>query len=440
MRNVGDNVTFTLPGTTTDDIRYCWKWWDGSVDCTTVNTIQKTLNMGGNPLDSFVVRYAVEPVDVNGNFADYNGTLAVNNPPTIVIGSASLTQNGQEVNFPTTASVTVYDLEGDLLSFQWTDNGVFVSTGTQIPVGLIAGTYAGTYAGQFWGTRASLDFVVENSTTLGLTITDANGGVTAIDFPLYGFKRVGQTFSPVSGPVSQLGSTTNLYTVVLGQPAVFSVFALTADYATRFSWGFWGTNGWANPTSSNGVTTSFPDGSIQNTVTVSTVGEQPGQKKAEVFIYDLLHTTLTQLLIPVDLVLNSPPTIERVTLTPEVPAHGDWVQCVVDYVDQSENICTVAWDFTTTSLTLEETTTTTTGTSTGTLVFNGLGTVVVTTVTVRTTTVTGTTTSETDTTLYGRTVWLNSGPGAAGSTISGNCTVIDRFGASTSLPFSVVLS
>lgn len=420
MNNVGDVKTFTLPGTTTDGIRYCWLWWDGSADCTTVNTIDKTLNRGGNPLDSFLVRYVAEPVDANGQFADYPGSLIVNNPPTVVIGSATLSQNGQEVNFVTTASVTVYDLEGDLLSYAWTDNGLFIGEGTQTPLGLIPGTYAGTYAGQFWGTQVSLNFTVEHSTTLGLAITDANGGETDISFPIYGFKRVGQTFSPVSGPVSQLGSTTNLFTVVLGQPAVFSVFALTPDYATRFSWGFWGTNGWANPTSSNGVTTSFPDGSIQNTVTVSTVGEQPGQKKAEVFIADLLHTTLTQLLIPVDLVVNSPPTIDSVTLVPAAPAHGDWVQCIVDYVDTSENICTVRWNF---NVTGQAPIFTTTGSGTNTV-----------------TTITGTTTASSTATLYGRTVWLDTHSSVAGSTLSGGVTVIDRFNAQTSLPFSTVLT
>lgn len=392
MSNVGDIKTFTLPGTTTDGLRYVWKWWDGSVDCTTSNTIQKALNTGGNPADGFMVRYVVEPVDSNGKSAEYSGALVVNNPPSIVPGSTALSQNGQQVNFTTTASLTVYDLEGEALTFGWTDNTVAIGSGTITPVGLIPGTYAGTYAGMFWGTRASIDLLVEHSTPLGLTITDASGGETSIEFPIHGFQRVGATFSPSSGPQSQLGSASSLPIVVVGEPAVFSVYATTPDFSTVFTWGFWGTNGWAVPTSSNGTTSVFPDGSIQNTAVKDTAHELPGRKEAQVFIADLLHSTLTQILIPVDLVVNGPPLISAVTNEPVSPVAGDWIKFSVDYADPNADIAVVKWDFT---VPLK--------------------------------------------TLWGRTVWLDTGTMTPSQAVLGSCTVYDRFNASDSSNINVQL-
>lgn len=391
--NVGDVKTFTLPGTLTSDMRYVWKWWDGQTDCTTVNSINKSLNMGGNPSDGFLLRYTVTPVDPLGQSAEYAGNFVANNPPQIVVGSARLSQNGQQVNFDTTASVDVYDLEGQQLSYAWTSDGVFLGHGTATPIGLIPGTYSGTYCGLFWGTRVSLDYTVEHIVTLGLNVTDALGGETEIEFPLYGYRLADAAYAPVASPLTQTDESSSLPIVTIGEPAVFSVYAATPVATTRFSWVFSGTNGWASPTSSEGVANTLPDGSVQSTVVKSTTSEVPGHKIAEVDVIDITHDTRAHIEIPIELVLNESPIIDSTEFLPAAPVAGNWVKFSVNYVDPNADIATVIWNFTSPSVVL-----------------------------------------------YGRTVWVDTLGMSSGNVVVGTCTVYDRFNATDSEAISVTLA
>lgn len=393
MNNVGDIKTFTLAGTSTLDMRYVWEWWDGQTDCTTVNSINKALNVGGNPADAFQLRYSVTPVNALGQSETYYGVLPVNNPPQFVIGSAGLSQNGKQVTFTTTASVDIYDYEGHTLDYAWTVDDVFISHGTETPIGMVAGTYAGTYCGMFWGTRVSLNYEVDKVATLGLTVTDSVGGEASIEFPLYGYNVTDAAYAPVAGPQTQSGDAASLPVVTIGEPAVFSVYAGTPEAYTQFSWSFSGTDGWTVPSSTVGVTNTLPDGSVQNTATKVTTNELPGHKIATVDVIDTAHDTRAHIEIPVELVLNDDPIISGLSLVPAAPAAGDWIKFSVDYTDPNSDIASVTWVFTNPSITL-----------------------------------------------YGRTVWLDTTGLVSGNTVQGSCTVYDRFNASDSEAISVMLA
>ena len=142
----------------------------------------------------------------------------------------------------------------------------------------------------------------------------------------------------------------------------------------------------------NGVTSTLPDGSTQNTVTKSTSGEVPGHKVAEVDVIDISHDVRAHIEIPIDLVLNEAPIIDSVEYTPEAPIAGGWIKFAVNYVDPNTDIATVTWTFTNPAVTL-----------------------------------------------YGRTVWVNTDGMSTGNTVQGTCMVADRFNATDSTPITVML-
>lgn len=391
--NVGDVKSFTLTGTKTDGFRYVWRWWDNSVDCTQVNTIEKTLNIGGNPSDGLQVRYTVEVVDDHGHSAQYGGALVVNNPPSIVLGSARVSDNGKLVAYTTRASVQVYDLENQALTFSWTAGAAtHLGSGNTTPLGPIAGTYAGTYVGLYAGTEASIDFSVTQNTTLTLTVTDSADGVTEVDFPLYGYTRTDPYASAAVSPSSQSSDASAQPVVTGGEDATFALYTSAGAPRTVFVWGFWGTNGWTIPSSSNGSTTVLPDGSLRNVVLKATVNEAPGDKLAEVTAIDLDHNTVTVITVPVQVISNDPPIISQVIATPSSPVAGQTVRLSVDATDPNADLLEFQWILNSPAVTL-----------------------------------------------WGRTVYVDTTGLITGEVVAGNVTAFDRLGATDQRSFSIQL-
>jgi len=391
--NVGDVKSFTLSGTKTDGFRYVWKWWDGSVDCTQVNTIDKTLNLGGNPSDGYQVRYTVEVVDDHGHSAQYAGALPVNNPPSIVLGSARVSDNGKLVAYTTKASVQVYDLENQDLAFSWrVGQAVHLGSGDTVNLGMIPGTYAGTYVGLFAGTEASINYSVTQNAVLTLTVTDSEDGSTDINFPLYGYTRTDPYVSSAVTPSSQSSDASAQPVVTDGENATFALYTAAGAPRTVFVWGFWGTNGWTIPSSSNGSTQVLPDGSIRNVVIKATTGEAPGEKLAEVTAIDLDHNTVTVLTVPVQVISNDPPSVLQVTNIPSSPIASETIRLSVDATDPNNDLLEIQWTF-----------------------------------------------SSPASTLWGRTVYVDTTGMLTGQVVAGFVTATDRLGATAQRSFSIPL-
>jgi hypothetical protein len=390
--NVGDIKNFSINGTSTAGLTYVWKFWDNSVDATTVPTTTKVLNMGGDPRYSGTLQVTVEVVDALGQSGVYQTIITVNNPPQVVPGSASATPNGKIISFSTVLQAVVYDLEGSGMSFSWASGGVSLGSGSNSYFGPVASYWNGTNVGVASGTLVSLGYTVEGSTELNLTVTDGDGGETVIDFPVYGFQRTDTYFSPSAGPESKVGDASSEPIVTIGENAAFTVYSSTTD-RTVFVWGFWGTNGWTIPSSSNGSTSQLPDGTVRNTVLKVTTGETPGNKLAEVTAIDLDHNVFSIVTIPVVVINNDPPQAVTYEVHPAVPIAGGDIKFSASYTDPNLDLVTTKWTF-----------------------------------------------SSPSQILWGRTVWVDTAGMSSGQTVEGKFEVFDRFGAVDEISFSLILA
>lgn len=392
MNNVGDIKTFTINGTQTDGLTYVWKWWDGSVDATTVPQAQKKLNMGGDPRWSGTLPVQVEVVDALGRSGQYNSSIVVNNPPQLVPGTAMVDPNGKFVTYETVIKATVYDLLNQPLSFAWSSGDLSLGAGNQTSVGLVDAYWNGTYVGQANGYEASFPHTVDGSTELTLTVVNAGGGELVITLPVYGFERSDTYFAPSAGPESQTGDASSVPVVTVGENASFSIYTSNSN-RTVFSWGFWGTNGWSIAHSTNGSTTLLPDGTWRNTVLKTTTGESPGSKLAEVVAYDLDHDVFSVVTIPVTVLSNDPPDALSYEISPIVPIAGDWIRFRANYTDPNRDIVTTRWEFSSPYLFV-----------------------------------------------WGRTAWVDTAGMTSGQEVNGKFTVYDRLGASDEITFSIILA
>lgn len=393
MNNVGDIKTFTMYGTHTDGLTYVWKWWDGSIDATLLPTTTKRLNIGGDPRWSGTLPVEVEVVDHYGKSGVYNTSIVVNNPPQIVAGSAGATPNGQLITYDTILHATAYDLEGHGMSFSWEHKGLLLGAGSGTYAGQVDAYWNGTYVGQASGTTVTFSYPVEGSTNVTLTVTDAEGGETEVDFPVYGFQRSDVYFAPSAGPESQTGDASSEPIVTAGEDAAFTVYSAAASPGrTAFVWGFWGTNGWTFPSSSNGATSILPDGTTRNVVMKATAGETPGNKLAEVTIYDLDTNTFAIVTVPVLVVSNDPPEAASYEVKPEIPLAGQMLRFTANYTDPNRDLVTTRWQF-----------------------------------------------SSPAAVAWGRTVFVSTAGMNPGDTVGGKFTVYDRLGYSDEISFSFTL-
>jgi hypothetical protein len=326
-----------------------------------------------------------------GNSGIYQTSIAVVNPPQIVPGTALVDPNGKFITFSTVVKATVYDFLNQAMDFDWSSNGIALSAGTLVPVGLVDAYWHGTHVGVAYGTQASFPHQVIGSTELTLTVTNTDGGELVIDFPIYGFQRSDTYFAPSAGPESQTGDASSEPLVTAGENAAFTIYSSTSN-RTLFVWGFWGTNGWTFPSSTNGDTSILPDGTVRNVVLKATTGETPGNKLAEVTAYDLDHGVFSIITIPVIVINNDPPQAVGYEIFPPLPIAGGDIKLSASYTDPNRDLVTTKWTIYSPSQIL-----------------------------------------------WGRTVWVDTDGMSTGNTVEGKFEVFDRFGAVDEASFSLVL-
>ena len=397
MNNVLDVKTFILNGNEpTQPIRYVWKWWDGSTDVTSTGTVAKQLNVGGNPADDYQVRYSCEAVNENGQSSVYAGAVVVNNPPGLVLGSTSLSNNGGDFSFRTKASLIAYDFENGTLGFEWFSGGQSLGEGNPSVYGLVNGTYAGTIAAACVGVVNFIDYDVVENGSLTCNIWDESGGITSIQFYLFGQSPVKSYSAPqvvayqatidsASEPVVRIGEASY---------AEFTVYTQANANPTSFTWTFHGSNGWAATTHSAGTTTPLENGAYQNSVLKTTRQETEGQKYAVCNIVDISTGLSAETVIPVYLESNNTPVFVSATVLPASPALGDILSFEVTATDSDLDIVSYKWYF-----------------------------------------------PDYSKTLYGRKVFVSSEGLSPGNTLSGHVTITDSMGAAiTQIVESAVLS
>lgn len=346
MNNVGEIKTFLLNGQQpAEPLAYVWKFWDSDVIVTTSGTVSKALNIGGDPSDSYLVRYSATVVDDIGQSTYFPDSLSVNNPPSIIPGSARLSHNGETFSFQTHGTLIAYDLESQPVQFSWYAGGRFLGVGTNnFDYAHATGTYAGTDVGFRLVSSSGIDYTVTANGSLVCLIWDNAGGTTAVDFPLYGRP-------PQAVPLSS-NSSSGVSVDAAGTPSVrigpnafaqFVVYTPSQTHPLTFQWAYFGSNGWAHTAYSSGTTTAFSDGSFQN-LDIKFVGnESPGPKTAECFVRDSSTGHVSTVKLGILLTANHVPAINSVTILPAVPHVGDVLSFSVNATDADNDLVHYKW-------------------------------------------------------------------------------------------------
>lgn len=348
MNNVGEIKTFILNGNTpTQPMRYVWKWWDGTVDVTTSGTVSKQLNTGGNPADGYQLRYACEAVNEVGQSSEFYGAISVNNPPSVVLGSTSLSKNGGDFSFRTKASIVAYDIEGSDLAFEWYAGGNYLGPGNTRFTGVVSGTYAGTYCGEFGGTNSYVNYDVVENGSLICRVYDLDGGTQAIPFYLFGQSPAQAYTAPTALAWESTIDAASSPTVRIGvnQYAEFTVYTQENANPTEFVWTFHGSNGWATTTYSTGTTTELENGAYKNQALKATYGQTAGPKVGECRLRDILTGNVVYVNVPVYLETNTGPEILSYEILPSSPTVGDILSFAVTAIDADLDLISVKWYF-----------------------------------------------------------------------------------------------
>ena len=392
--NVGDIQEFQLGGgpPTPQNLAFVWAWWDGTTDVTNIPKVIKTINMGGDPNNAFQLLFSCTVVDDIGQNQVFAGTVAVNNPPSLLPGSARLLANDRTFPFPTYGTLAAYDLESQALSFSWSGNGVFLGNGTNFfNFGHVTGTYAGQPVGQRMVSSSGIDFIATGAGSLVCNIMDSQGGTAVVEFPIYGKapQSINLSSNASASGVSVDAAGTPQIRIGANEFAQFVVYTPSQTHQLGFQWAYFGSNGWAQTLYSNGTTTAFSDGSFQNVDIKPVAGETPGPKVAEVFVRDNTTGQISTVKLGITLLIDNPPTISGVDILPTTPHVGDFMSFSANATDTDFDLVHYAWQFT----------------------------------------------SPVVSNLYGRKVFLNTTGYPHGQRITGVLTVIDNLGAATTFNF-----
>lgn len=300
MNQVGQTKRFTLePAPTVSEfgtLAYVWKWWDGTVDATTQNTVTKKLNLGGN------LAYDIEVVNMQGQSGSYGSSIFVNSPP-VIVRSPTISRNNASFNYTTELQLKAYDPDGGAVSFLWYETGTALGGGTTV-------TMSGT------GTNTFTRNVTQDETLTVLAI-DTDAGTQALNFELYGVAPSPPEVIQSALPRSLTSDTANLPSAVIG-PDEFVDFTLFAsdvtDGSLAYEWAFYGTNGWSVDSFSAGTTSLVSPGVFQNTVRKDISGETAGEKVAEGTVVNVASGQST--------VVRSTVTLEE-SVAPEIASIGN---------------------------------------------------------------------------------------------------------------------
>lgn len=324
MNQVGDLKTFRVLGTPPvyPDPIYVWKFWDGQAMATGTESgsIQKRLNLGGNPAEGggppFVVPYRCDICDQLGNVVQViTSTIAVNNPPTVV-GAPTITPNNQAFPFQTQIVLNAYDLENGGLDFYWYYGTTPVGGGVKSGPVNVAGTYYGTLPGltRDLYTDTFNATVYGSGTVLTCKIVDGNGGTTSINVPVQGYDPGSPQFSVAAQPESLTTDASTLPTHIIapGQNVQFSVYAADETPGElAFMWYFYGSNGWSSTRVTTGTVIPMERGARSDYLR-SIAFETPGVRTAVVSVTNLATGRSVYSSIPVTLVANQAPEMDSV--------------------------------------------------------------------------------------------------------------------------------
>lgn len=368
MNQVGQNKTFMLSATSGSQIySYVWKFWDSTSEATVYPTVQKMLNIGGNPLDDRSLYYTCNPVAVDGQQVVVNGSLQVNNPPGIV-PSPSISANNEYLPFTARLQLDAFDVDESLgdspLAFDWYLGTYALGNGTLGTPYIFDGTWAGNDTVVVQSLTAQpcyYDTVVYSNRTIRCYVQDQSGGITYVDFDLRGYVRPPLETGIVAstGNLGEGASALPVKRIGYGEFFEFVVDARDAgDAALSFSWNFAGSNNWTVPSTGAGAVTQNPDGSWRSTFLKDLTGEvvTTGTEKTATAVCTVISPSArTDVEVSVVLVENSGPNNivitywDAVTDAPIVPpgpvTQGTKIRYEATVTDPDGDICYVYWSF-----------------------------------------------------------------------------------------------
>ena len=339
MNNVGDIKTFTVaaapPGG--NNLTYVWKWWDNTVDVTVVPTVDKKLNVGGVNLP-VTCQYCNE----FGAYSTLTTSVTVNSPP-VIIGNAVITANDRLFPFSTQMETRSYDPEAaGALSFAWYVGNQFIGSGTTtIPS---AGTYRNYYT---WPN-------VNNNLTFTQRITDANAGVTALDYSIRGYAPTGLTGGGSAISNSIISNTNNLGEVVIGpgQTVTFTVYAIDLNPGQlQFTWSLQTYDGWTFNYTTVQTPAQLSNGSYRSQIVIGVAAQYPGLKTARCTVLNVATGQSIELKQTVQLNASQTPVIHSVST--DAPVVGgvysilntSYVHFTGTATDRNNLLLNYRWDF-----------------------------------------------------------------------------------------------
>lgn len=270
MNNVGESKAFRYkPSAPTAGLRYVFSFWDGTTEVNTTGTAIKVLNAGGNPADSFLLRWSGTTVDDRGEAAGNSAAFVVNNPP-VIVQAPQATVNDAAFPYDTELSLEAYDLEGHVpLSFNWWRGGTKVLYSSGTSTGSVSGTYSGTYTGLAYPARSSHLWVtnVTQPEMVRVDVVDSQSGTTTLNFSLLGRKPTNPYGTPMveTGSLVADASGPPRSRVGAGLKAKFILHTEVLDSGTvTCDWGFPQYLGWLGGVSGTNAPVAYPPVQLAN--------------------------------------------------------------------------------------------------------------------------------------------------------------------------------
>lgn len=345
--NVGDIKTFTLENAPAGGggYTYVWKWWDGTVSVTGVPSVEKQLNIGG------VLAYTLTQSDELGRSVIYNGTITVNFPPTI-IGSPTVSNNDTSFPYSSLLSSVSYDPDhpgGTELSFAWYNGPTLIGSGTTtIPS-------AGTYHNTLEVNNISAD------ETITQIITDTENSATILNYFLRGFTPSGLQGSSSSISNSLVSSANNLSQIIIGpgQVATFTAYAQdTSPGQLQFVWSAGTLNGWSSDLTVTNIPGPLPNGLYKSQISRNVGTETAGLKT--VFCTVTNETTLQNLVFDTTVTLINAQAPVVTAISTDAPiinggyavSQSGFVHFSAQAADPNSALLSYRWDFTQPVITL----------------------------------------------------------------------------------------
>lgn len=366
MHQVGQTKIFALSATSGSQIySYVWKFWDGTSEATPQPAVEKVLNMGGDPTDDRNLQYSCTLVAVNGAEVAMNGSLQVNNPPSIV-PSPTISENDTYLPFSTRLRLDAYDLDegsGDTpLTFDWYLGSYYLGNGTLGTPYSFNGSWAGNGIVVVQSLTAQpcyYDTTVYGNRVIRCYVQDYSGGVTYVDFDLRGYVRPALETGIVAN-TANLGSDSSalpIKRIGFGEYFEFIVDARdAANDVLNFSWNCAGSNDWTVPSTGAGAVSQNPDGSWRSVYIKDLTNEvvSSGTQKTSTAVCTVISPSArTDVSISVILVKNSGPTNVTISIRDAVTgnaivgstARGTKIQYEAIVTDPDNDIGYVFWYF-----------------------------------------------------------------------------------------------